>query len=338
MGQLRTPIFIVGSPRSGTSLLRRCLNQHPHLAICSETHFFSIIWKLRSRFGDLSSPENRDRLAGQFRTAIPLYFHHALDAADLCRRLAEEATSYPRFLETILDAYAREQGKPRCGEKSPEHAFHLPQILSWFPDCRIIHIVRNPRDVVASMMSMPWSSSSLVTNARLWRHSIRAAEVHNGAPYYLRVQYESLVHSPAPLLQAICRFLEEPDFDEWATKDAGPASPYWWRNRSVEPITVERVGSWRTQLTDQQVALIDRITAADARALGYEVANSTIATRLSPGTIAHQLRNFCVDRARQRWKESVTWRLDREPLLTFHRSHAGAEAVLQPLANDRHRF
>ena len=51
----KPPVFVVGSPRSGTSLLRNMLNRHPSLAICGETHFDHYVYKRRRAFGDLSN-------------------------------------------------------------------------------------------------------------------------------------------------------------------------------------------------------------------------------------------------------------------------------------------
>jgi len=57
----KPPIFIVGSPRSGTTLLRHVLDRHPSLSVCGETRFFSEVYKRRWLFGDLANPANRER-------------------------------------------------------------------------------------------------------------------------------------------------------------------------------------------------------------------------------------------------------------------------------------
>ena len=66
---------------------------------------------------------------------------------------------------TILNYHADLKGKRRVGEKSPQHALHLETLREWFPDSLIIHMMRDPRASVASMLHMPWSRGSVVANA-----------------------------------------------------------------------------------------------------------------------------------------------------------------------------
>src|SRR6185436_14178577 len=95
--------------------------------------------------------------------------------AVLEERLLRDATSYQALLRCILEQYAESQGKVRYGEKTPHHAFIAKTLGEWFPGAAIIHLVRDPRDVVASLQRMPWAPNSIVDNAWMWRLFNRAA-------------------------------------------------------------------------------------------------------------------------------------------------------------------
>lgn len=86
------PIFIVGCPRSGTTLLRRMLDGHPRLAICGATYFNLLVYSRRKAFGDLGDLSNRRRLISEYLARPPMKAA-GLDTAALAERLSQEATS-----------------------------------------------------------------------------------------------------------------------------------------------------------------------------------------------------------------------------------------------------
>src|SRR5262249_26323473 len=115
------PIFLVGAPRSGTTLLRSMLNRHPCFALCDETFFFYWVARRARAFGDLESDANRRRVVERL-LEMRRVRRLGLDADALRARLLAEGTSYARLFESLLRCYADAQGKARCGEKTPQHA------------------------------------------------------------------------------------------------------------------------------------------------------------------------------------------------------------------------
>jgi len=118
---LVSPIFIVGSPRSGSTLLRNMLNRHPAIAICLETQFRRLIYARRRAFGDLSDLGNRSRLAKEYLSTERVQ-RMQIDLPALKEMLLREAATYEAFFTSFLRFYAEANGKRRCGEKSPGHA------------------------------------------------------------------------------------------------------------------------------------------------------------------------------------------------------------------------
>ena len=110
-----------------------------------------------------------------------------------------------------LRQYARREGKPRWGVKDPRNEFHADQILAEFPAARVVHMLRDPRDVLASQRAM-WGSRAqhIVSTTHDWRRSAALARrhqaVHRGA--YAVVRYEDLVLDPARVVRHLCQTLD----------------------------------------------------------------------------------------------------------------------------------
>ena len=262
------PIFIVGAPRSGTSLLRAILNRHPGIGLCDETYFFYYVYSRRAAFGPLADAENR-------RRAIRAYLDTnrirrlKLDPDALSRYLFEHGATYESLFTALLEFYAQQGGKRRCGEKTPQHALVAETICALYPDCHLIHIVRDPRDVVASLLRMPWGSASIRANARVWRDCTAAALRAEHRPNYLRVSYEDLVLRPAGAIQQVCRFIGEEYSPAMLAGSDAERPGEWWFHRAHGDISTDRLETWRQHLGERQAALVDAVAAPLLERLGY---------------------------------------------------------------------
>src|SRR5690242_4571314 len=201
--QWNSPIFIVGAPRSGTTLLRNMLNRHPSIAICRETEFHHLVFQRRRAFGSLIDMRNRQRLVKQYLPTRRIQ-RMQMDLQGLETTLLREGTSYEAFFASLLRFYAQAHGKRRCGEKTPQHALFTETLCEWYPGATIIHLVRDPRDVVASLLRVPWASHNVLGNAHLWVRCNVAARRSRHRPQYLLVRYEELVAQPELELKRIC--------------------------------------------------------------------------------------------------------------------------------------
>src|SRR6266851_2044993 len=206
--QRKPPVFIVGAPRSGTTLLRNILNRHPALAICGETQFHRHVYSRRRAFGSLADPKNRERLVHEYLSTDRIK-RLGMDLSKLREKLLREGDSYRAVFTCVMEHYAESHGKQRCGEKTPQHALFTETLCDWYPGATIIHLLRDPRDVVASLQRMPWASDSVVTNARVWVGQNVAAQRSSHRSGYLLVRYETLVNRPEEELIRICAHLDE---------------------------------------------------------------------------------------------------------------------------------
>ncbi len=250
------PIFIVGAPRSGTTLLRNLLNRHPRLAICGETRFYHYVYMRRRSFGDLANPTRRLRLIAEYLSTERAE-RLGMRMAELRARLERYAVGYREFFTCLLEFYAESQGKPRYGEKTPHHALFAETLCEWYPGATILHLVRDPRDVVASLQRMPWAANSIVANAGIWKECNLAAARSSHRTTYLLIRYEQLVSDPEQELIRICSFLGEDFTASMLAPDTSPPANHTQMRPHQLAVTQERLGLWKQELTTGQVSLIE---------------------------------------------------------------------------------
>ena len=202
------PVFVVGCPRSGTTLLRLMLDSHPSLAIPDESHF---IVDLYGRWlGVRSSPA----LALERVLAHPRFLRWGLDPA-VVRRLAAATrpSSYNDVMVTVFAAYASAHGKPRWGDKTPPYVARIALLAELFAGAQFIHIIRDGREVAASLAAHHWGPSTPMAAASFWKAQVRKGrQAGRQLPpgCYLEVRLEELIKEPELVLRTVCDFLHEP--------------------------------------------------------------------------------------------------------------------------------
>ncbi|MFB3903771.1 MAG: sulfotransferase [Acidobacteriota bacterium] len=239
------PVFILGVSRSGTTLMRKILNSSEELAICDENNFLGDViesegvrQKLR-RFGDLRLDENARRavealyngvLAGRFRGDPKSHWKwitRKVPREEFLRRLLASDRSERSLFRIMMEVYADHRQKPGIGEKTPAHVRYVPTILEWFPECRIVHMVRDPRAVFVSDLRRRWAEPVtppyrelkhsralfklyvLLYTTAVWFDSVRRLS-HYSRQYssnYQVVRFEDLVSQPEKEIRQVCRFI-----------------------------------------------------------------------------------------------------------------------------------
>lgn len=208
-----SPIFVVGAPRSGTTLLASMLAAHSRIACGPETQFFNKLSEkhLRRAVRDPNWPNRAVQLATSLTLAEqPVYTLFGHTAEELGDFLAGRAPSEGAVLEALTALYAAKRSKPRWAEKTPNHLLHLSRIRKHYPDAPIVRIVRDPRDCALSMRKLPWASRSVLANGYLW-----AAWFRESQPFFERdantftLSYEDLIAEPERALRSLCAFVGE---------------------------------------------------------------------------------------------------------------------------------
>lgn len=303
----KDPFFIVGTGRSGTTLLQRMLSAHPGIIIPPETQFFS---RFDPALG-FTDPL-REREVGAYIERIgrdPWWEELGLDLGAYRAHIE----GGDRFADGMLLWMLRElsfgapevAGGVRFGEKTPHHEKKIARINTLFPEARFIHIVRDPRDVVVSLCREDWWPwKSVQRTARAIRKTLvrqRCAERTIG-DRYLRVRYEDLVADAEGTLRAVCAFLGE-EFDgamlryHESAETGFLSSESGWKRLATKPLDPSRIGRWKERLSARQVSCVERWVGEDVmRKYGYEMSSR---------------RYGFFDRVRD-WLERVWWFISRQ--------------------------
>jgi hypothetical protein len=255
------PIFIGGAFRSGTTLLRAMLAQHSKIASGLETYWFEC------------DPRRRDDAFNERMRKLATFFDLEHDTVD---RYAAAARSPAQLLDLFMAEVARRQGKPRWVEKTPGNVAHIEQILDYWPVAKLLHIVRDPKDVFASLHA-GGKSGGPDGFAEMWcgivgkaRRDVQALGIDGRN--YLELRYEMLVTSPESVMRralafvdaawepAVARFSgKEDDFDR-VFRATGKASTTLDQLR--RPLNSDKLGAWSSIVSQQEIDAVRRAVAA----------------------------------------------------------------------------
>ena len=271
----RSPVFIVGMPRSGTTLLSSILDAHPQIAVSPETHFYT-----RCRTADPAKDTPAavwNRLRQQ-----PGFQDMAFTEAEFERvqeLLDQEARPGPAaLLEAVGRTYAERSGAETWGEKTPDHLDYVPTILEDFPEAAILCIVRDPRDVCLSLRGMPWNRDSLPESAWKWRRYARLVDQYkcDYPNHFRQIRYEDLLCDAECVIRDILEWLNTPfspavfDFHEQKTSlvDAGREP---WKQKVHSPLDYTNREKWRTEMGPAERWVVQQITGKQLENQGYPV-------------------------------------------------------------------
>ena len=279
-------VFVVGCPRSGTTLLQRMLDAHPMLAVANDTHFIpQVIDKVGSGDETLLTPERIEFVRNYKRFARLGIDGQAVD------RAAELATTYPEFVSALYAEMAQIHGKPLSGEKTPDYVRRIPLLHRLFPRARFVHIIRDGRDVALSTLQWAheqkgpgrfklWQNQPLAVCALWWAWQVdsgRRDGARIGTSQYLELHYEKLTAEPETQLRRISDFLNLPyasemiNFHEGKTREGANLSA----KKAWIPAT-SGLRDWRKDFSFADQALFDTLSGSLLQDLGYDRSGETI--------------------------------------------------------------
>lgn len=283
------PIFIMGTPRSGTTLTAKILGRHSRLFMPGEVHFFEDIYARRQDLGDLGSASSRrailERLStlyGRFNEPVDQErIDRLLDDPEILREREASCGSYREILSTFMEVQARSEGKVRWGNNTPRDLFSVDTILSFYPDAKILLCIRDVRDFLISYQDK-WKATSAenverlkllyhpVVTSLLWKSSAR--EIGNlsarlPVSAFMLVRYEELVSRPEPAVRKICEFIGESFEPNMLEVDSNNSSA----GTRQGGIYASSVGRWRDGLAEEDAHVAQLITRRELEGLGYSI-------------------------------------------------------------------
>lgn len=289
------PIFLVGVPRSGTTLLQRILDAHPDVAVAPETFFVRRFADRRKHYGKLGDPRHLEKLLTDL-IATPEFAEMGLDSAEFrsaVRGFASPSLEYHEVFAAWLDAYRARRGKRIVGEKTPNHLLAMRRLEDWFPNARFVHVVRDPRAVTESWRGVPWTNGSLEADAEVWRRYLETSrkEPPRRATCHV-IRYESLIANPESETRRLCEAIGLKfhaamlRFHE-VSAEAVNVEREPWKAEALKPLSVTGVDRWRERLTADEVARIESVVCFEMRRAGYRP--TTPLARLLPVAIRSAL-------------------------------------------------
>jgi hypothetical protein len=259
----QSPVFVGVAGRSGTTLLRVILDSHPNIACGPELKVTPALCRLWYDFQTAYSPPLREYL-------LTL---HDINAV------------FAQVIGSLLEKYRQQSGKPRVAEKSPNNVFYFDHLHLMFPDSPLVHVIRDGRDVICSLLTMDWIdpktrkplgyTRDARKAAEYWVRAVRAGQAaarHPGlAARYMEIRYEQLVTDPKPTLEQLFDFIKEPwdpavlQFHKQQRNLAGESSA----EQVSQELYTSAVARWERDLKPVDKAAVKEVAGELLRELGY---------------------------------------------------------------------
>jgi Sulfotransferase family len=267
---MSAPFFIVGSARSGTTLLRLILNAHPEVAVPPESRFVVELYPG-------SDTIERDGFLAR------LSAHKRFETWDIpIEAVADEfppgkEVPYADAIRAAYRAYARVNGKDQWGDKTPRYVENIDLLAALFPETRFIHLIRDGRNVTLSYADVPFGPKTVGKAAKLWADRVKVGLTVGralGGERYLEIRYEDLVEDAEGETKDICHFLGlafDPGMLDYTERARGSVLP---RASMYNPHVTEKpqanVRSWQQSMPPDQVEIFEAVAGDVLSELGYE--------------------------------------------------------------------
>lgn len=281
-------LFIVGTGRSGTSLLQSMLASNSKIAYLPETLFFrrfvvnngkgTKIEHLKSKQDDIATEEflNSDRY----------FIRTGMDASDLLNNQDNNTNAFPASLyRALLQKKMQLDNCQIVGDKDPKSVEHLPVIYAFESSAIVIQTVRDPRDILVSRMNAAWSKDhSLMKHLFAIRFQSRLAKkffTKSSTKAFVKVKYENLISNPEAELTKICDKLGL-EFEKGmlrfgkAAKNLISAEEYSWKKETTKDLISDNHGKWSTTLSHYQIAMTEAVCKDIFMQENYKSSNSIL--------------------------------------------------------------
>ena len=271
------PVFIVGSPRSGTTLLAGLLSTHSGMICGPETEFFTCFGPADCR-DRLCRAASWPEAAADFLFSLvhdrPIPEYYGIPREEIIAFLKRRERSPRAILESLTETYMERHGKRRWIEKTPTHLAYVREIRRCYPKAPIIRIIRDPRDVALSMLKVPWAPASFAAAVLHWQDfNARAQRFFQSDRNSLTIRFEALLLDPEAELRKICQLIGE-EFEPGmlaSSRSNTHVNPTQisWKAKAGEKLDPGRTAVWRHETTPEQQCQAEAIVGDLLKAFDF---------------------------------------------------------------------
>ncbi len=312
-------VFFVGSPRSGTTMLKRMAGAHSRLAVTRETHWIPKVF------------EKRQGVTAEGRV-LPgltekLFAHHRFPQMKISRdrltRILQQNPDmhYADLVACLFDHYGQRKHKPLVGDKTPSYVRKLPTLTTLWPQARVVHLIRDGRNVCLSLRNWrmvhkaagrfgTWQADPIVTAALWWKTLVALGRQDGkvlGAHRYRELHYEKLVEQPREACTELADFLDLPYEDAMAHYYLGKtrSGVDLSANAAWLPPTVG-LRDWRKQMPPADLERFEEAAGDLLDALAYPRGCSEISTAVKR-QVARVKEQFTQEANARNWRLPESW-------------------------------
>ena len=292
--RLKEPLFILGSPRSGTSMLRLILTCHPEVTIPPECGF--ILW-LEDRYGRWNAAACEDRglrtgFLADLQGARKFNTWNLSPTAVDAEIASSRPQSYAELCGVVVRAYSRKIGKNASiwGDKNNYYMRQVPKLLELYPNGRFLHLVRDVRDIACSnraVMKRQFASpfkpnlpTDIEAIATTWTEDVgQLISAFEGIPdrRKITIRYEDLVTDPDTTLGSVCKWLSVPYlpeirefYQENRRRQLEPDATLEWKEKTLLPIDRASLNRHLDMLSKAEAEYLSRHVSCWLRQFGYD--------------------------------------------------------------------
>ncbi len=263
------PLFVIGCQRSGTSFLYRVLSEILDIGFGRDNTLFLRFFESINEYGDLKQDKNLRKLLNDISQS-PVFKKRfselQITSSDFINSI--EIREYPDIIRSIYAFWALEHGKSSWGGKTPDYTGHIKPLTQLFPDVKIIHIVRDGRDVALSLFALPWGPKDVYVAANYWKK--RVALGSSGKivlnENFFECKYEDFLEKPEEIFYQLLQFLDyEGSLQEKKILE--------FREKIVSKIKPHNTYKWKTKMRKSDIRIFELTAREQLENYGYEIQN-----------------------------------------------------------------
>ncbi len=263
------PIFIAGCDRSGTTLAGNILGRAQNAVTTPESQFI---------YSCFPNATNRDEDKKRVITAVRKNWRYKIWglSASKWERSALQSRRCEELILSIVMCYAQEHGKGDADfwiDHTPSHVRYFETLFDIFPECKIVHMVRDGRAVASSLMQVDWGPNSIPHAAAHWIDALAygLAMEHKYPHAVMRVHYEDLVRKPEKTIRAMCDFAHLPYNDSMMQQGDARVPAYTRKQHALVGGKIDpgRAVAWKKNLSQREIGMFEYLTFDMLAHLGY---------------------------------------------------------------------